>query len=164
MQIPAAADFSAWYAATYPRVRRTLTLTVGDAELADEATAEAFARALVRWPHVRSLGAPHAWVHTVALNLVRSALRRRRLERRWLARQRETHAPPPHAPDGPLWRAVADLPERMRTAVALRYVADLSELQVADAMGITRGTVASTLHAARARLAAQLAPSERTQP
>lgn len=156
-------DFAAWYGSTYPRVRRSLTLAVGDAELADEATAEAFARALERWQHVRGLGAPHAWVHTVGLNLVRSTLRRRRLERRWAARQQVVHEPPPPEPDGPLWRAVAALPERMRVAVALRYVADLTEQQVADAMGITRGAVASTLSHARARLAEHLS-TERTLP
>ncbi|WP_088286241.1 RNA polymerase sigma factor [Kineosporia sp. A_224] len=164
MTISPDADFSAWYVAAYPRVRRTLTLAVGDAELADEATAEAFARALVRWQQVQGMAAPHAWVHRVGLNLVRSALRRRRLERRWLARQRVQDVPAPPEPDGPLWQAVAALPERMRTAVALRYVADLTEQQVADVMGITRGAVASSLSAARARLAQQLAPSERTLP
>lgn len=157
-------DFTAWYVTTYPRVRRALTLAVGEPELADEATAEAFARALERWNRVRGLDAPHAWVQTVGLNLVRSTLRRRRLERRWTARQRLVHEPPPPEPDGPLWRAVAELPDRMRTAVALRYVADLTEQQVADVMGISRGAVASSLSAARARLADRLSPSERTLP
>ena len=158
------ADFSAWYVATYPRVRRTLTLAVGDAELADEATAEAFARALERWAQVRRADAPHAWVHTVGLNLVRSTLRRRGLERRWLARQRVEHFPAPPEPDGPLWQAVAALPDRQRTAVALRYVADLTEQQVGDVMGISRGAVASTLSAARASLARRLETTGRTQP
>ena len=53
---------------------------------------------------------------------------------------------------------VADLPPRTRTAVALRYVADLTEAQVAEAMNVSRGTVASTLSSARQRLAAVLAP------
>lgn len=55
-----------------------------------------------------------------------------------------------------LWEAVRDLPERMRTAVALRYVADLTEREVADIMGIAAGTVAATLHAARRKLAERL--------
>jgi RNA polymerase sigma factor (sigma-70 family) len=150
-------DFTAFYLATFPRVRRSLALSLGEPELAEDAAAEAMARALARWPSVRRHASPSAWVHTVALNLVRSTLRRRRLERSWLARQREQHAQPPAEPDDALWLAVAALPPRTRTAVALRYVADLTEAQVAEAMGITRGAVASLLHEARRRLAEGLA-------
>ena len=81
-------DFTAWYAATFPRVRAAVTLAVGDPWLGEEAAAEAFARALVHWPSVRERQRPDAWVYTVALNHVRSRLRRQRLERRYLARQR----------------------------------------------------------------------------
>ena len=52
---------------------------------------------------------------------------------------------------------MAALPERQRLAVALRYLADLTEDQVASTMGIARGTVAATLHSARQTLAASLA-------
>ena len=55
-----------------------------------------------------------------------------------------------------LWDAVAALPERERTAVALRYLGDLTEAQVAQTMGVAPGTVAATLHAARTHLAASL--------
>jgi DNA-directed RNA polymerase specialized sigma24 family protein len=151
--------FAAWYGATFPRVRAAVTLAVGDAWLAEEATAEAYARALARWPAVRDLNRPEAWVYTVALNQVRSRLRRMRLERRYLARQRAGYHPPPPEPDTALWAAVAQLPPRSRTAVALRYVADLSEAEVAAAMGVAPGTVASTLHKARARLAELLSPA-----
>jgi DNA-directed RNA polymerase specialized sigma24 family protein len=151
-------DFAAWYGTTFPRVRAAVTLAVGDAWLAEEATAEAYARALARWPAVRDLNRPEAWVYTVALNHVRSRLRRARLERRYLARQRAGYHPPPPEPDTALWAAVAKLPPRSRTAVALRYVADLSEAEVAAAMGVAPGTVAATLHKARARLAELLSP------
>jgi len=155
-------DFAAWYAATFPRVRAAVTLGVGDAWLAEEATAEAYARALARWRVVRDMRRPEAWVYTVALNHVRSRLRRLRLERRYLARQHAGYEPPPPEPDTALWAAVAALPPRARTAVALRYVADLSEAEVAAAMGISRGTVAATLHKARARLAELMGPQPTT--
>jgi DNA-directed RNA polymerase specialized sigma24 family protein len=45
------------------------------------------------------------------------------------------------------------LPDRQRKAIVLRFVADLAEADIAVAMGATRGTVASTLAAARRRLA-----------
>jgi RNA polymerase sigma-70 factor (ECF subfamily) len=151
-----ASGFEAWYAREFPRVRATLALAVGDAGLAEEATAEAFARALARWPRVSAADSAAAWVYTVALNEVRSRLRRMRLERRWAQRQRVESASPPREPDDQLWQAVATLPARARTAVVLRYVADLTEAEVAAAMGVARGTVAATLHQARRRLAAAL--------
>jgi RNA polymerase sigma-70 factor (ECF subfamily) len=153
----AQAEFTAWYARDFARVRATVALAVGDAGLAEEATAEAFARALARWPAVSRMASPYAWVQAVALNEVRSRFRRLRLERRYLARQRAGHTPPPPEPDPALWAAVARLAPRARTAVALRYIADLSEQEVADAMGITRGTAAATLHKARKRLGELLA-------
>jgi RNA polymerase sigma factor (sigma-70 family) len=161
-----AEDFADWYAVTFPRVRAAVTLAVGDVWLAEEATAEACARALARWPVVRELRRPDAWVYTVALNHVRSRWRRHRLEQRYLARQRAGYEPPPPEPETALWAAVAQLPPRARTAVALRYIADLSEADVAKAMGVAPGTVAATLHKARARLAELMTTNvtERTTP
>jgi RNA polymerase sigma factor (sigma-70 family) len=145
-------DFAQWYAGSYARINRAVTLAVGDPGLAEEATAEAFARALVHWRKVKDANRPDAWVYRVALNEVRSRFRRRRLEQRWLDRQQEGYARPPQEPETALWHAVAQLAPRARIAVALRYIADLPEAEVAEAMGITRGTAAATLHKARARL------------
>ena len=154
--------FADWYAREFPRVRAALALATGDTGLAEEAAAEAFARALARWSRLSRGGTPTGWVYTVALNQVRSRFRRLATERRWLARQRAGHVAPPPEPDPALWDAVARLGPRARTAVALRYVADLSEAEVAEAMGLTRGAVASTLHKARARLAVLLSDSRST--
>jgi DNA-directed RNA polymerase specialized sigma24 family protein len=74
-------DFADWYGALWPRVLRAVTVSVGDRDLAEEATAEAFAKALVRWPGPASLDSPTAWLHKVALNEVRSRWRRLKLER-----------------------------------------------------------------------------------
>jgi len=66
-------------------------------------------------------------------------------------------------PQPEIWVAVRQLPDRARTAVALRYVADLTEREIAEVMGISRGTVASTLFDARARLAKELRPIHLTE-
>jgi RNA polymerase sigma-70 factor (ECF subfamily) len=153
------ADFAAWYAAELPRTYRALALAVGDPGLAEEAAAEAFARALNAWGTVSRMDRPGAWVYTVALNEVRRTWRRAQLERRYVQRLRDESVPAPAAPDDALWHAVAALPPRTRTAVALRYVADLTEPQIAEAMNVSRGTVASTLSAARQRLATVLDPT-----
>lgn len=153
-------DFAQWYAAEWRAVCAAVSLAAGDPALGEEAAAEAFARALAMWRRVGAMESPTGWVYRVALNELRSTGRRRRLEHRFVQRQRETHVPPPAEPDTPLWRAVAALPPRARTAVALRYVADLTERDVADAMGISRGAVAATLSTARTRLAEALRPCE----
>jgi DNA-directed RNA polymerase specialized sigma24 family protein len=67
------------------------------------------------------------------------------------------------APGG--WvQVVATLPARQQLAVILRYVHDLPEATIAEAMGVARGTVASTLNAAhtnlRRRMAAPAADGE----
>lgn len=151
--------FAAWYRDEFPRVARALALATGDPLLGEEAAAEAFARALASWRRVGAMASPGGWVYTVALNEVRRTWRRGQLERRAAARLRLSDVPAPTAPDDALWRAVAALPPRARTAVALRYVADLSEAEIADAMGVTRGTVAATLSHARKQLAHTLRPA-----
>ena len=54
---------------------------------------------------------------------------------------------------------MAALPTRQRTAVVLRFVADLTESQIAQAMGVSRSTVSSTLSDALAALHRVLAES-----
>jgi RNA polymerase sigma-70 factor (ECF subfamily) len=153
--------FDAWYSREAPRVLASVTLAVGDRWLAEDATAEAFARALERWSTVRDARSPAAWVFTVALNQVRSIARRREVERRFLRRSRPDVVHPAVEPDVALWRAVAGLPPRMRTVVALRYVADLPQAEIAEVLGVAPGTVASTQHDAPAKLAARLAETHR---
>ncbi|HEX6338729.1 MAG TPA: sigma-70 family RNA polymerase sigma factor [Jiangellaceae bacterium] len=159
-------EFADWYGALWPRVLRAVTISVGDRDLAEEATAEAFARALARWPGPAKLHSPAAWLHTVALNEVRSHWRRARLEHRVLERlgaQSQHHAVEPEPRDDTLWSAVAALPDRARRMVALRYVLDLPEAEIASMLGVTRGTVASTLSKARQQLNSVLAHS-RSEP
>jgi RNA polymerase sigma factor (sigma-70 family) len=147
-------SFATWYKNEYPALVRLLTLVIGDAEEAIEATSEAFAIALRRWDHVSQMASPTGWAYTVALNIARTSFRRLRIESlMWLRRS----APPPvHSDDLEVWDAVQRLPLRQRTAVALHYLSDLPQRDVAAAMGVTEGTVAATLHEARRRLAIAL--------
>jgi RNA polymerase sigma factor (sigma-70 family) len=146
--------FEAFYRAHHGRLVASLLLTTGDADVSRDAVDEAFTRALARWDHVGAMASPTGWTYRVALNVARRHFRRRQLEDRLLARRRqETELPPgvDHARE-----LVAGLPPRQRTAVVLRYVADLTEPEIAKAMGIRRSTVSATLAAARARLAREL--------
>jgi RNA polymerase sigma-70 factor (ECF subfamily) len=133
----------------------SLAVVLGDRRLAEEVAAEAFARAWADWAAVGRMASPVGWVYRVALNQARSRFRRRRVERRLALVPVETVAAPGE-PDDELWQAVRMLPPRARTAIALRYVADLPEAEVAELMKVARGTVAATLSSARKRLAEML--------
>ena len=155
------AEFTSFYEQEAPRLVRSLTLVTGEAVLAEDAVAEAFARAWSRWPQVRACDRPAAWVMRVALNESRSRFRRRSVERR------KAHAVArPDAADDPdlsaahaLWEAVRRLDRRERALIAIRYVADLPQHEIARVLGIPPGTVASGLNRARQRLGKTLAPT-----
>jgi RNA polymerase sigma factor (sigma-70 family) len=143
-------EFDDWYQSAHPRLVAVLVSLTGSMEMAAESVDEACLRALGRWPRVSAMEAPEAWVRRVAINYAKRRLRRTTLERRLLARSRPPEDLP--GPAGEIWDAVSRLPLRQRTAVVLRYVADLPEAEVARAMKVSRGTVASTLADARRRL------------
>ena len=65
----------------------------------------------------------------------------------------------PEPATGEVWDAVARLPEPDRVLVAMRYVADLTQEEIARVLGIAAGTVASGLHRARRRLGMELRPT-----
>lgn len=149
--------FEDWYEAVHPKVIGVVYMACGDADVAADAADEAFVRALGRWDRVAAMASPEAWVCQVAINVMRRRLRRSRLESRLLSRRRDeatSLAEPVAYPE--VWRAVRQLPERRRLAVLLRYVTDLTEAQIATAMGVTRGTVSASLIAARSDLASAL--------
>ena len=153
------AEFTVFYEQQSQRIVRTVALVVRDAALAEDAVAEAFARAWARWRQIRTHDRPAAWVTRVALNECNSRFRRRRVERRKahaVARPDRVHDPEPHASH--VWAAVARLPEQERTLIALRYVADLPQAQIAELLGIPPGSVASGLNRSRRRLGIDLRP------
>jgi RNA polymerase sigma-70 factor (ECF subfamily) len=151
--IDADGSFEAWYAAHAARLTITLTAVSGDPALAEDAVSEAAARALARWGRVRRMPEPSAWVYRVALNELRR--RARRASRDGALPHDAGERPAPDSMrDLDLWQAVGALPERMRIAVSLRYLADLPEAQIAALMGITRGGVSSLLVKAMDHLAA----------
>jgi RNA polymerase sigma-70 factor (ECF subfamily) len=147
--------FAEWYEAQYRRVFASVLLVAGDHGATAEAVDEAFARAWERWTRVSAMDAPAGWVFTVACNLLRRSARRRAREQALAL----TPRPEPEI-DVALWETVRALPNRERELVALRYVAGLTEKQIASTLGIAPGTVARGLHDARAHLHSMLAPEE----
>lgn len=95
------------------------------------------------------------WTHRrvgsiASINHARRVARRRTLEQRFFHKEVPTSDLP--APASDLWELVASLPERQRQVVMLRHVAELKEREIGAVLGISRGTVSSTLHDAHQRL------------
>lgn len=63
-----------------------------------------------------------------------------------------------------LWPLVKQLPPRQRAVIVLRYFEDLSETEIAETLGCSRGNVKSTAHRALKSLRAALgAPDDQTR-
>jgi RNA polymerase sigma-70 factor (ECF subfamily) len=148
------AGFAPWYAREHPKLVSALTVASGNAAVAAEAADEAFARAYERWDRVGAMESPGGWTYRTALNVLRRRARRAGLEARLLRRRPPVAIPVDWSTE--VWDSLQRLPHRERTAVALRYIADLTTDEIAAAMQIAPGTVGSTLNAARRNLARAL--------
>ena len=142
------AEIEAAYVAGFAAFGRAAAAISGDAESGRDAVQDAFATALERRGDFRGEGSLEAWLWRIVVNSARQQRRRRPDAARAIAENGT-----PHDPADAVTRAMlARLPERQRLVVFLRYYADLDQARIADALGIRRGTVAATLHAAHASL------------
>ena len=116
-------------------------VVLGDRGESEDIAQETLARALVRWKKVSAYAEP--WVVRVAGNLAIDRVRKR---------QRTRGVPTEHVPavDAQridLQRALIALSPKQREVVILRYLVDLPEVEVAETLGCSVGTVKT--HASR---------------
>lgn len=135
---------------------RAVIATGADRYAAEEAVAEAFARAWASWAKVRKHPAPVAWVVRTALNHRVSRWRRTRREVAWEVDVGDLSNPTARSEHDDLLRAVSALPDRQREVVALRILLDLDTAQTAAVLGIAAGTVTAHLHRAMTTLRATI--------
>jgi RNA polymerase sigma-70 factor (sigma-E family) len=140
------------YTEQYRALVRLALLLVHDVQTAEEVVQDAFVAMHTGWRRLRDTEKALSYLRQAVVNKSRSVLRHRTVVDR--------NAPKP-APDEPsaeqgaiallersaVIAALRELPDRQREAIVLRYYADLSEAQIAEAMGISRGAVKS--HTAR---------------
>jgi RNA polymerase sigma-70 factor (ECF subfamily) len=147
-------DFEALFREHAGGVYRTLyAFTAGRRTIAEEATAEAFARAVANADRVRD---PVAWVYRAAFRIAVDELR-------W-----ERRTPPEAAEEveavpadlGELVEALRELSPNQRAAIVLRYEADLSVGEIARRLGTSAATVRVHLHRGRNRLRELLGTEE----
>ena len=138
------------YAAHWRALVRLSVLLVRDRGVAEEVVQDAFVAVHARWSRLRDPDLGLAYLRQAVVNRSRSALRHRSVVERHAATLRVVDSPDT-TPDSDRREAVLDamraLPQRQREVLALRYYLDLSEAEIADALGISRGAVKS--HASR---------------
>ena len=142
------------YAAHWRRLVRLSMLLVHDLGTAEEVVQDAFVALHGRWERLREPDLALAYLRQAVVNGSRSALRHRAVVTRHVQRhQVATTAPGSDEPTlerarrDAVLEAVRALPRRQREVVALRYYLDLSEAEIAETLGISRGAVKS--HASR---------------
>ena len=144
-------ELSALYHDGYQRFVRVAEAITRHPDDARDAVQEGFANALRELPRYRGRGSFEGWVWRCVTNAARMSLRKAR--RRPPSPQQSPAAEP--QPPG-LLEPISRLPERQRLVLFLRYFADLSYDAIAEALGVSPGTVAATLNAAHRAVRRQL--------
>jgi RNA polymerase sigma-70 factor (sigma-E family) len=151
---PARAPFEEFVALRGQALQRTAYLLTGDWGLAEDLLQTALARVYPRWSRIAS-DDPEIYLRRVLVNTWSSWWRRRWRGEVPTERLAETAAPDDYAAAdrrGAVQTALARLPKRQRAVVVLRFHEDMTEAQVADALGISVGTVKSQTAKALAKL------------
>lgn len=165
----AAREIDPWlvelYRSDYRRLVRLAAMLVDDVGTAEELVQDAFVAFARRQggAELRDPSAAPAYLRSIVLNRARSQLRKRAVRRRHL----RSVAPPADAPpadhdvlvtdESRRMLAVLDrLPPRQRQVLVLRFYGELSESEIAETLGISRGSVKTHAHRGLASLATQL--------
>jgi RNA polymerase sigma-70 factor (sigma-E family) len=134
---------------------RSAYLLTGNRADAEDLVQAALAKTYLAWDRIEDRRALDGYVRRAMINTHISWWRRRRLEE-YPTDELPDQVVADHASASDLAetlrRAVDRLPQRMRAAVVLRYFEDMTEAEVADALGVSLGTVKSTVSRAVAKL------------
>ncbi len=148
-------EFRAYVTDRGPALLRAATRLTSDRAEAEDLLQAALAKTYLAWDRIEDRAAVDGYVRRAMVNTQISWWRRRKLD----------IYPTDELPDRPvddhtrrselhdvLGRALRRLPERQRLAVVLRYYEDMSEAEIAQVLGVSIGTVKSTVSRAVARL------------
>jgi RNA polymerase sigma-70 factor (ECF subfamily) len=169
----AAQEFARVVKSHRPQIFRFLLSSTRDVDLAETLTQECFLKAHRNWGGFRAESSAMTWLMRIAINLQKDYWRNRRMqfwrhtrtnavdmdeasewlpsgersvEQQLLARERV----------GQVWKAVEGLSERQRTVFLLRYVEEQELSEIAQATGLSEGTVKAHLSRALGKVRAEL--------
>ncbi|MEU0068998.1 SigE family RNA polymerase sigma factor [Streptomyces sp. NPDC006332] len=138
------------------RTARSLTANPSDAE---DLLQTALTKTYVAWERIEDHRALDGYVRRALLNTRTSQWRKRKVDE--FACDELPEPEPAPAGDDPaeqqalhdaMWQAIMKLPARQRAMVVLRYYEDLSEVQTAEVLGVSVGTVKSAVSRALGKL------------
>ena len=155
------ASFEAVFDAHYERCVRAARRITRDQQVAEELASEAFARAWSRWSRLgrepqRAVG----WIWRVTMNLAIDHARRRLPA---LPRPEPIESDDAVAVHVALVEALRLLSGRQRDVIVLRYLADMSEAEVAHALGVSTGSVKTHVHRGLTRLRSAFGRDEQNE-
>jgi RNA polymerase sigma-70 factor (sigma-E family) len=152
-------SFASYVRARQPvllRTARSLTANPSDAE---DLLQTALTKTYVAWERIEDHRALDGYVRRALLNTRTSQWRKRRVDEFVCEELPEPESVPggndpaeQQALHDAMWRAIMKLPARQRAMVVLRYYEDLSEVQTAEVLGVSVGTVKSAVSRALGKL------------
>ncbi len=169
----AAREFSDVVATHRPQIFRFLLASTRDVDLAETLTQECFLKAYRNWAGFRGESSAMTWLMRIAINLQKDHWRNRRMQ---FWRQARTNSVDldeasewlPSGESSPeqqllarervkrVWQSVEGLSERQRSIFLLRYVEEMEMSEIAQAIGLSEGTVKAHLSRAVGRVRAEL--------
>jgi len=171
-EIPAQ-DFSSVVETHRPQIFRFLLASLRDVDLAETLTQECFLKAHRNWISFRGDSSPMTWLMRIAINLQKDHWRNRRLQfwrttranavdldeaGDWLPSGERTAEQQMLAREqvAQVWEVVGRLSERQRTVFLLRYVEERELSEIAQATGLSEGTVKAHLSRALGKVRAEM--------
>jgi RNA polymerase sigma-70 factor (ECF subfamily) len=169
----AAQEFASIVESHRPQIFRFLLASLRDVDLAETLTQECFLKAHRNWKHFRGESSALTWLMRIAINLQKDHWRNRRMQfwrhtrsnavdvddaGEWLPSGERTVEQQLLAREqvAQVWKAVEGLSERQRTVFLLRYVEERELREIAQATGLSEGTVKAHLSRAVGRVRAEL--------
>jgi RNA polymerase sigma-70 factor (sigma-E family) len=147
-------EFARYVRARQHRLLRAAYLVCGDAHLAEDLLQGALTKLATRWDKLRHEN-PDAYVRRILYRDAVSSWRKTRRESLSSLALIEVPVHDRSSQTGQrvdLERALSELTPKQRAVIVLRFFEDRSEIEAAEALGVTVGTVKSQTHAALARL------------
>lgn len=140
-------ELESLYVTHFAGAKRFAYLLTGDESSAEDIAQEAFVRMFSALTRIKAQAALPVYLRRIIVNLATDRGRRRSRERRYLS-----SLPPEPEPESfservdereEIWAILRHLPNRQRVAIILRYHEDLSEIDTAEVMGCSTGSVKS---------------------
>jgi RNA polymerase sigma-70 factor (sigma-E family) len=154
---PATAQFSSYVRDRGPALLRTARSLTANPSDAEDLLQTALTKTYLAWDRIDDHAALDGYVRRTLVNTRTSQWRRRRVDEFATDELPESVVIGPDAAEqqaerDALLRAIAKLPPRQRAMVVLRYYEDMSEVQTAETLGVSVGTVKSTVSRALGKL------------